>query len=153
MTLNRQFADAIVAALNNPPDSFSQSFTATRAKTPIFDLKDLATLRVTVVSRGKTRARTLRGDDWSHNIPVELIIQKKFEYTGDTQRSNLDRMNDLAALVDPLEDFCEELVDYLRNLVIEQRRPIEIEQVLYDEEDLLDHQFFSMIRLGYSTTT
>lgn len=153
MSLNRTFADAVVAALNNPPSSFSLPFTATRAKTPIYELKDLSTLRVTVISRGKTRTRLTRGSDWSHMIPVELVVQKKIEIPGSTQRSSVEEMEAVKTLVDPLEDFCEELVDYLRELPFEGRRPIEIEQALYDEDDLLEHQFFSMIRLGYQTTS
>lgn len=153
MNLNRLFADAVVAALNAPSEPFSQLFTATRAKTPIYELKDLSTLRVTAVSRGKTRSRISRGNDWSHSIPVELVIQKRIELAGSTQRTSVEEMEAVKQLVDPLEDFCEELVEYLRELPIEGRRPIEIEQALYDEDDLLDHQFFSMIRLGYQTTT
>lgn len=153
MSLNRTFADAVVAALNAPPaegeDPFSMPFTATSAKVPDYDMKDLETLRVTVVSRAKNSTRASRRGHWQKVLPVEIVVQKKISFPGSSPRTKPQHMEALKELVAPLEDFVEELAEFMAEVVIEDTVPIEVEQLLYDEDALLDHEYFSMIRLTY----
>ena len=91
-------ADALVAALNG--HTFSQPFTAARAYSPVFDLKDMAALHVSVVPKGlavERADRTRNQCDYS----IDVAVQKKFQ-TGD------------AAELDPLMALVEEIADFFR---------------------------------------
>ena len=67
-------AQAVTDELN--AGSFSQSFTAERAYLPVFELKDMATLHVTVVPKGReleTVARTIPQED----VQIDVAVQQK----------------------------------------------------------------------------
>jgi len=67
-------AQAVTDELN--AGSFSQAFTAERKYVPIFELKDMAELHVTVVPKGReleTAARTIPQED----VQIDIAVQQK----------------------------------------------------------------------------
>lgn len=95
-------AEAVKDSLNAAPDgTFSQSFTATRAYDPLWELEDLGTLRVTVTpaSYDSTAADRARNQD---ELTVHVAIQK---HLGDDWLTN--------TAPDALMDFVQEIADYL----------------------------------------
>lgn len=90
-----QIADALVEALNG--EQFSQDFVAVRRYRPLYELKDLETLRVTVVPHALTLERASRAD---HQVDyqVDIGVQKR---VADDEASD-----DLMALVEEIADFC-----------------------------------------------
>lgn len=107
MSLVLDVADAVAAELNAAPVSpatFSQTFAAERLVLPIFELADLAELKVTVVPRslqitGSTRAAS------QYEVAIDIGVQKRVGKQVD------DDVEALSTLVD-------EIADYLR------RRPL-----------------------------
>jgi len=91
-------ADAVVAELNG--GSFSQSFSAERHYVPLFELKDMKQLRVTVVPKGLSVGAHSRSQNLV-DYQVDVAVQKKFA-TGD------------AAELDPLMTLVEEIADFFR---------------------------------------
>jgi len=95
-------ADAVVAALNGAPaGTFSQPFVARRYYMPVFELKDMKTLHVTVVPRGvemSTASRALL----QHDVLIDVAVQKKFpqDVTGDQPA-----LDSLMSLVQEIADF------------------------------------------------
>ena len=89
-------ADAVVSELNG--GTFSQKFTAARFYRPIFDLKDMSDLHVSVVPKG---IKIGRADRYSNmeDLAIDIAIQQKFE-TGDN--AELDA---LMALTQEIADF------------------------------------------------
>lgn len=97
MPSTADIAAALVADLNATP--FSRPFTAERAYLPLYDLGEMATLRVTVVAAGRTVKPASRAHlEVEHRI--ELAVQQKL--TGDG-----------LADCDPLLALVEELADHL----------------------------------------
>ncbi len=95
-------AEAVKDSLNAAPDgTFSQSFTATRAYDPLWELEDLGTLRVTVTpaSYDSTAADRARNQD---ELTVHVAIQK---HLGDDAQAN--------TVPDALMDLVQEIADYL----------------------------------------
>ena len=75
-----QIADALVVKLSG--GTFSQSFIPIRMVVPTFDLKELATLKVTVVPRSVDTvllARSNDQDDYSIDIGVQKKLTGAFE--------------------------------------------------------------------------
>ncbi|MBI1373632.1 MAG: hypothetical protein GC159_12960 [Phycisphaera sp.] len=109
MSLVIDIADAVAAELNAAPGSpatFSQAFTAQRQVLPIFELADLAALKVTVVPRsvqitGSTRAAS------QYEIAIDVGVQKRVGKQVD------DDVETLSTLVD-------EIADYLRRRQLSQ---------------------------------
>ena len=89
-------ADAVVFELNG--GSFSQAFTAERAYQPVFDLKDMKDLHVTVVPKSVTTAMASRADD-QVDCAVDIGIQKKL-----TSGDNAE-IDALMALVQEIAGF------------------------------------------------
>ena len=89
-------ADALVASLNAA--SFGQPFTAERLYQPVFDLADLAELKVSVVPRGVTIATASRDGSY-FGCAVDIGIQKKVADDAE---------------IDGLVDLAEEIADHLR---------------------------------------
>lgn len=74
MALVADIAEAVVTALND--HTFSQSFTAARAYRPVFDLKEMTDLHVTVVPKGVELITAGRGLAQS-DLQIDIGVQKK----------------------------------------------------------------------------
>ena len=99
MALIADIAGAVVTALNG--HTFSQPFTAARAYLPVFDLKDMKDLRVTVVPRGvemSTAGRGLAASD----IQIDVAVQKKL-----TSADNAE--------IDALMGLVQEIAEFIRS--------------------------------------
>jgi hypothetical protein len=102
MPLPLDIADAVVAELNaaqvDPAPGFGQTFTATRAYRPVFDLADLKTLRVTVVPKGIEIINITRNAN-QNDVSVDVAVQKK------VNPADAAEMDALMTLVEKLGDF------------------------------------------------
>ena len=96
MTTAIDIADAVVAELNGR--TFSQPFTAQRAYLPVFDLKDMADLHVTVVPRGVEIVAAGRGQSQT-DFTVDVAVQHK---PADLANATLDG---LMSLVNEIAGF------------------------------------------------
>lgn len=124
MTISKTttIADEIVDVLNGSSGSspFSTSFTAVRYTLPMFNLKDLDEVQVSVVPRGRTKSIITRGNNQAtHNI--EIGIQKRLTDVNDPDE------------VDPLGLLVEEIEDALLGLTIDNATCIEINNILADD--------------------
>ena len=105
MSLALDIADAVAAELNTaPPGTFTPPFTVVRRVLPVFELADLATLRITVVPKaveinGSTRSAS------QYDVQVDIGVQKKLG-------------KDLDAEAPPLCDLVEGIAAYLRRRVL-----------------------------------
>ena len=91
-------ADAVVTELN--AGTFSQEFTAARLYRPEFDLKDMATLHVTVVPKG-VETVTVSRSVVQYDITVDVAVQKKLESESNDE-------------IDPLMNLVEEIATFFR---------------------------------------
>ncbi|HPD17396.1 MAG TPA: hypothetical protein PLE19_20860 [Planctomycetota bacterium] len=98
MALIADIAEAVVTALNG--HTFSQPFTAARAYRPVFDLKDLTDLHVTVVPKGVELTTAGRGLAQS-DVQIDIGVQKKL-----TASDN--------AGIDPLLGLVQEIAEFVR---------------------------------------
>ena len=94
-------ADNLTTALN--AESFSMAFTAQRAYRPAFELKDLATLRVTVVPKALELTDATRGLI-QNDIQIDVGVQKK-----------LDAVATESAQADALMGLVEEMADFIQS--------------------------------------
>ena len=99
MSTSIDIADAVVASLNL--GTFSQSFTANRLYRPVFELKDLKTLTVSVVPKALSADSASRTED-AFTVDVDIAVQKKVDQLA-------------ASELDGLMDLVEEIVDHLRH--------------------------------------
>jgi len=90
-------ADAITAELNG--NTFSQPFTAQRLYLPIYDLKTMSELKVSVVPKGLSTSSLDRSRD-NFDYQIDVGIQKKTK-------------NEMAT-IDAMMLLVEEISDYLR---------------------------------------
>lgn len=88
-------ADALAVELN-VADRFSLALTALRSYQPVFDLKQLATLKASVVPRATDSERETRGSIWQREYVVDIVVQKA---VADTLNATLDPLMDLAGEV------------------------------------------------------
>ena len=98
MAVITDIADAVVQELNS--GSWSLPLSAERHYRPVFDLKDMQTLHVTVVPKGTQVERADRSRS-QFDYQVDVGVQRKFE-KGD------------AAELDPLVGLVEEIADHFR---------------------------------------
>jgi hypothetical protein len=91
-------ADAVVTALNS--GTFSQSFQAVRHYQPVFELKDMGTLHVSVVPKG-IELELFTRTQVQADVQVDIGVQKKLESIE-------------PADMDPLMRLVEEIGDYFR---------------------------------------
>ena len=98
MALIADIAEAVVTALNG--HTFSQPFTAARAYRPVFDLKDMTDLHVTVVPKGVELTTAGRGLAQS-DVPIDIGVQKKLA-AGDN------------AEIDSLVGLVQEIAEFVR---------------------------------------
>jgi hypothetical protein len=137
-----QIADALVAELN--VKTFSQPFTAVRAYLPEYELKDMATLHVTVVPaefEGEPNDRSR--DREEHKLHV--AVQQRFEPIGGIVP---------LARLDELLKLCEEIRDFLRDRTLascpEVRRVKTEHKPIYDPKHLKEaNQFTGLLAFTY----
>jgi len=98
MALIPDVAQAVVAALNS--HMFSQPFTAARAYWPVFDMKDMTDLHVTVVPKGVELTTAGRGL-LQIDVQIDIGIQKKLA-GGDN------------AEIDALVGLVQEIAEFVR---------------------------------------
>lgn len=94
-----EIVEAVVAAMNG--HVFSQPFAARRCYVPVFDLKDMKDLHVTVVPRGlemATASRSLLQDD----VQIDVAVQKKLPANASGDQAAIDA---LMGLVQEIADF------------------------------------------------
>ncbi len=99
MALMTDLADAVVQALTE--GDFGQPLSAQRCYVPLFDLKEMKSLHVTVVPKGITVAALARGLSQAE-CQIDVAVQKKFD-KGD------------AAELDPLMMLIEAIVIHFDN--------------------------------------
>jgi len=98
MSVIVQIADAVAGELNG--GTFGQPFTAERNYLPLYDLKELKSLRVTVVPTGtaiESKARRTA----QHDVEIDVAVQQKLVKTDN-------------ATIDPLMSLTEEIADHFR---------------------------------------
>ena len=89
-------AEAVKDELNG--GTFSQSFTAERHYQPVFELKDMKTLHVTVVPKDIEMQLATRNTS-QHDCRVDVAIQKKL------QSADLAEIDELMGLVEEIISF------------------------------------------------
>jgi hypothetical protein len=130
-------ADAVVAELNGT--TFSQAFTAVRHYQPVFELSEMAELRVSVVPRSVASNGLDRNRD-SFDYRIDVAVQHKIDPT----QGNLDALMELV----------EEIADHLRTQPLAgypEARCIEVtNEPIYAMEHLDEfRQFTSVITLTF----
>ena len=130
-------ADAITAELNG--NAFSQPFTAQRQYLPIYDLKSVSDLKVTVVPKGLVSSSLDRSRD-NFDYQIDVGIQKK------TQNQ--------IATIDALMLLVEQISDYFRSNPLSSypgARFISVENTPIYAPDHLETmlQFTSVLTLTY----
>lgn len=127
-------ADAVVLALNGR--AFTQAFTAVRMYAPVFSLKDMQTLHVTVVPRGITFSRPARGIA-GLELQVDIAVQKKLTVADNTE-------------IDELMLLCQEIIDEMMIVgTFDDAQLVQTENVpIYAPDHILElRQFTSVITL------
>jgi hypothetical protein len=130
-------ADAITAELNG--NAFSQPFTAQRQYLPIYDLRSMSDLKVTVVPKGVTSSSLDRSRD-NFDYQVDVGIQKK--------------VPNQVATIDALMLLVEQIGDYFRGNRLSSypnARFMNVENSLLYAPDHLQEmlQFTSVLTLTY----
>ncbi|GMV98589.1 MAG: hypothetical protein AMXMBFR83_29380 [Phycisphaerae bacterium] len=98
MALIADIAEAVVTALNG--HTFSQPFTAQRAYRPVFDLKEMTDLHVTVVPKGVELTTAGRGLAQS-DVQIDIGVQKKLAASDNAE-------------IDPLLGLVQEIAEFVR---------------------------------------
>lgn len=96
MSVIVDIAEAVKNELNG--HHFSQSFTAVRTYLPVYELKDMGTLHVTVVPKSRELQLETRRDV-RRDYEIDIAVQKRFSA-------------DTAAEIDPLMTLVEEITDF-----------------------------------------
>jgi len=99
MALIADIAEAVVTALNG--HTFSQPFTAARAYRPVFDLKDMTDLHVTVVPKGVELTTAGRGLAQS-DVQIDIGVQKKLASADNAE-------------IDALVGLVQEIAEFVRS--------------------------------------
>jgi len=101
MSLVIDIADAVAAELNaSDPGTFSQVFAAERKVLPVYELSDLADMKVTVVPKAVEISGSTRSV-CQYDISVDIGVQKKLGKDLDTE-------------VAALSTLVDEIADHLR---------------------------------------
>ena len=138
MSVLIDIADAVAARLN--AGEFSQEFTAERKYQPVFDLPEMAELKVSVVPKSVSITAASRQDSF-FDCAVDVGVQKKVD---------VDNLGELDALM----DLVEELVDHLRRNRLEELPEaawlsIEHEPVFAPEHLNQERVFTSVLTVTY----
>jgi hypothetical protein len=97
-------AQAVADALND--GAFAGEFTAARTALPVFDLRDLGTLTVSVVPRKQEISPLDRASD-RHDVQVDVAVAKKVEATDNNT-------------IDALLDLVQRIMDHLNRRNLEE---------------------------------
>lgn len=143
-----QLADAVVTLLN--AGSYSQTFTATRKYRPVFDLKELTTLRVTVVPREITEDLASRAMVSERHL-IDIAIHKQLSASSDEDEESAEIITAADALMYFVEQLRDALVlgtltltdDVVAKCVVAQNAPI------YSPDDFTARKFISVITATY----
>lgn len=101
MAVIADIADAVVAALNAAPNgTFSHAFTAVRHYLPVFDLKEMKDLHVTVVPKGVEMSMAGRGL-MQTDLQIDLAVQKKLFIADNSE-------------IDSLMNLMQEIYEFVR---------------------------------------
>lgn len=136
MALITDVADAVVTNLNG--HEFSQDFNSERLYLPVFELKDMGILHVTVGMRSLSTTSASRGMT-EKEIKIDVAVQKKL--------SNIEGDDE----TDDLMDLVEEIIDFLRPIGtfdVAQCYLIENSPVYLPEHMRTLRQFTSVITLS-----
>jgi hypothetical protein len=96
-------ADAVVTEMNG--HTFSQTFTAARFYRPLFDLKDMSVLHVSVVPKAWSAEQAARGGNLEEH-QIDIGVQKKVaDDPGPPAVSMQQQMDALVTLVQEVSDF------------------------------------------------
>jgi len=137
MSILSDLSDAIAAELNTAPaETFSQAFTAVRKALPVYELSDLAELKVTVVPKAVDISGSTRSAS-QYDLSVDIGIQQKLATT------------DVDTEVAALGTLVDEIAEYLR------RRPLAaapfaawvrtVNDPVYAPEHLRDSRVFTSV--------
>ena len=137
MSTITDIAEAVKDELNG--HSFSQPLTASRQYQPLFDLKDMAELHVTVVPHA-VDVQSLSRSLHRYDCEVHVAVQKKFTEQSDDE-------------LDPLMNLVEEVMDFfrLRKLADVDATCVGIANVpVYASEHMAElRQFTSLVTLTF----
>ena len=138
MAVINSIADAVVTKLNAA--TFTQSFTAVRKYAPIYRLKDMDTLHVTVVPSSEDISPVNRADT-EHEYTIDVGIQKRFS-------------SDANTTIDPLMDLVQEVSDEFTGAGLAGYTSAHWVRTTVDPIFAPDHmskvrQFTSVVRLAY----
>ena len=98
MSAIANIAAAVVSELN--AGTFSQAFTSVRAYLPIYDLKDMTTLRVSVVPKAIIDGDASRGSS-DERYQIDVAVQKKVD------PADLSAVDALITLAEEIRTFFE----------------------------------------------
>lgn len=93
-----QIAEAVRAELEDA--TFSLPFSLRRAYSPTYDLKSMEGVQITVVPEGNQISNADRGR-FANAVSIDVAVQRKVA-------------SDEPAVVDPLMDLMQEVIDYLK---------------------------------------
>lgn len=96
MSTITQIANAVKTELNDT--AFSIPFTAEMALLPVFELKDMRELKVTIVPKAQSFQRLSR-DTGSREIQIDIGVQKKFSDQSEAE-ALLDLVEEITAHFD-----------------------------------------------------
>lgn len=139
-----ELADAVVTALNG--ESFSQEFTSARKYRPVFDLKDLTTLTVTVVARSVEVSLATR-DMLAERYAVDVAVQKQLSASADSDEETaaiVTAADALMLLVEEIRDFLVLAEITLTGSVL--AKCLEVRNTpVYDPEHFDKHRCFTSV--------
>jgi hypothetical protein len=107
VSMRAQLAAAVTTELNigSEAGNFAPySFTAQRLHVPLFDLKDLKTLHVSVVGRSFEQEQIARSQ-YATELGVDVAVQYKFDGSGVIPTTDID----------PLSDLVEAIIEFFRS--------------------------------------
>jgi len=130
--------DAVVTKLNAA--TFTQSFTAVRKYAPLYRLRDMDALHVTVVTSSESIEQSDRATR-QHDYTIDIGVQKRFS-------------SDALTTLDPLADLVQEISDEFTGAELTAYTSATWTRTSVDPIFAPDHmskfrQFTSVVRLTY----
>lgn len=135
-------ADAVVSALNSEAfqAELDEEFEAVRKYLPRFDLKDMATLHVTVAPKA-IETETASRDKAVYDYKIDVGVQKRYE------KEDAETIDPLVSLVEQIADLfrLKKLEEYAAAMWIKTEHPA----VYHPEHMEQFHQFTSVITFTF----
>jgi len=142
-SLITQIAQAVTDALNAgvAEDAFAMSFNAERAYLPVYELPDMADLKVTVVPKRRTIAGGTRGAS-QQDVAVDIAVQKR------VNPADLEESDALVALIESIGNYLRfkrlDLGDVTASWLLAEHEPV------YAPEHMEQmNQFTSVLTVTY----